>query len=302
MSIRQPDEHVHEHGRRYHGFREGAYIYPNDDSEQDRLDIFHKIFLVARNGELHRAPISTHTPGFGPLRILDLGTGTGIWAIEMADKYPTAEIIGTDLSPIQPKWIPPNIRFQVSDFESEWTFGRATFDLIHLRMGIGSISSYRALYRKVFEHLKPHYGWFEYVDFDITPYSDDGSLTTSHALYRWTQNIFDATAAAGKPLRYEHRTRELLREAGFVDIQEVVVKVPINPTNLQDPHHKELARWYNLGVAEGLEAMSLGPLCRVSKWPHSTVMSYLNEVRADINSRHIHAYNNMHVWIARRPA
>ena len=50
--------------------------------EQDRLDIYHKIFLVARGGkELHRAPIKQDIPP----RILDLGTGTGIWAIEMAE-------------------------------------------------------------------------------------------------------------------------------------------------------------------------------------------------------------------------
>lgn len=34
--------------------------------------------------------------------MLDLGTGTGIWAIDFADEYPSANVIGTDLSPIQP--------------------------------------------------------------------------------------------------------------------------------------------------------------------------------------------------------
>jgi methylase of polypeptide subunit release factors len=38
-------------------------------------------------------------------RVLDVGTGTGIWAIEMADAHPEAEIVGIDLSPIQPKWV-----------------------------------------------------------------------------------------------------------------------------------------------------------------------------------------------------
>lgn len=85
-------------------------------------------------------------------------------------KYPNAEIVGTDLSLIQPKWqapppeasaedvsnaerrrIPKNLRFQISDFESEWALGRDSFDLIHLRHAIGSISSYPALFRKAFE-------------------------------------------------------------------------------------------------------------------------------------------------------
>jgi len=42
-------------------------------------------------GELHKAPLNN------PQRILDVGTGTGIWAVDMADTYPMAEVIGTDI-------------------------------------------------------------------------------------------------------------------------------------------------------------------------------------------------------------
>lgn len=49
--------------------------------------------------KLFLAPI-----GDKPAKILDLGTGTGIWAIEMGDDYPSTDIIGTDLSPTQPSW------------------------------------------------------------------------------------------------------------------------------------------------------------------------------------------------------
>ena len=64
--------------------------------EQDRLDLQHHVIKLLLNGELHLAPLEN------PKRILDLGTGTGLWAIEMADKFPKAKVIGTDLSPVQP--------------------------------------------------------------------------------------------------------------------------------------------------------------------------------------------------------
>jgi len=57
------------------------YMYPCDEPEKDRMDIYHKLFLVARREHLHQAPIPQH---WAP-RILDIGCGTGIWAIDMAE-------------------------------------------------------------------------------------------------------------------------------------------------------------------------------------------------------------------------
>lgn len=47
--------------------------------------------------KLHLAPLDKKIQKF-----LDIGTGTGIWAIDFADEYPSATVIGTDISPIQP--------------------------------------------------------------------------------------------------------------------------------------------------------------------------------------------------------
>lgn len=87
-----------ENGRRYHAYKDGSYVMPNDESELDRLDLTHNMIRITMGEKLHIAPIEK------PKKILDIGAGTGIWAIEMADQYPDAEIIGTDLSATQPTW------------------------------------------------------------------------------------------------------------------------------------------------------------------------------------------------------
>lgn len=46
------------------------------------MDIFHKVFLVARQNKPFHVPIVRQAP-----KIMDLGTGTGIWAINMAEEY-----------------------------------------------------------------------------------------------------------------------------------------------------------------------------------------------------------------------
>lgn len=50
-----------------------------------------------------------------PKHILDIATGTGDWAIQVGDMFPNAEVVGTDLSPIQPEDVPPNVTFYVED-------------------------------------------------------------------------------------------------------------------------------------------------------------------------------------------
>jgi SAM-dependent methyltransferase len=122
----------YENGRRYHAFREGEYVLPNDEREQDRLDLHHHVFRLTLGGAITRSPV---TPT--PQRVLDLGTGTGIWAIDFADEHPTSTVIGNDLSPIQPTWVPPNCKFVIDDFERDWVYSpHEAFDYIHGR-GLG---------------------------------------------------------------------------------------------------------------------------------------------------------------------
>lgn len=46
--------------------------------------------LIA-NDEIYKAPVKN------PQKVLDIGTGTGIWAIDFANDHPEASVIGLDL-------------------------------------------------------------------------------------------------------------------------------------------------------------------------------------------------------------
>lgn len=59
----------------------------------------------------------------------------------VADKYPSAEVIGIDLSPIQPPWVPPNLRFVVDDLEDEWLYPQNHFDYVHIRHTLHSVKN-----------------------------------------------------------------------------------------------------------------------------------------------------------------
>ena len=48
---------------------------PNDEHSNDLQDLAHHMYLMTLEGKLHLAPLDN------PHNILDIGTGTGIWAM-----------------------------------------------------------------------------------------------------------------------------------------------------------------------------------------------------------------------------
>jgi SAM-dependent methyltransferase len=103
---------IKENGRTYHAYHEGKHMLPNDEDEKDRLDLQHHLFRLTFGGKLFTCPVEKTMH-----RVLDIGTGTGIWAIEFGDEHPESAVIGIDLSPIQPSFLPPNVTFLVDDVE-----------------------------------------------------------------------------------------------------------------------------------------------------------------------------------------
>ena len=87
--------------------------------------------------------------------MLDVGTGTGIWAIDFADQYPRTTILGTDLSPIQPDLVPRNCRFEVDDCRDRWLYPSDYFDFIHIRNLLGSIDDWPGLYKQALLWVVP---------------------------------------------------------------------------------------------------------------------------------------------------
>jgi trans-aconitate methyltransferase len=214
-------DYRYENGRRYHAYRDGRYLLPNDEAEQDRLDFFHHLFRLIIGGKLFRAPIAKD-----PQRVLDFGTGTGIWALDFADEFPSAHVIGTDLSPIQPTMVPPNCSFYVDDVESEWTFRRdEAFDFIHGRAIGGSIANYELLYQRIYDHLKPG-GWVEIQEYETSFYSeDDPELSKAPNCKKWEILANEAGERAGRTFSIAQEQKQKLIDAGFEDVYDDGYKV-----------------------------------------------------------------------------
>lgn len=253
----------------------------------------HHIFRLSLQGDLCVTKLTD------PRRILDVGTGTGIWAIDIGDHFPDAEVIGIDLSPTQPRFVPPNVRFEINDVTDDWTYPENSFDFIFARCMAGSIQDWPKFLQECYDHLTPG-GVLEIVEARANLWClDDGSvpedslfrklLTEWRALSAKVQfDIFPALPA-------------MVEQLPFEDIKSAEKLIPVGPWP-KDKHLKELGRWYKIHLLDmALEAYILAVFTRLGGWQEWEVKIFLAKVREEIRSSKMHIYTFSSYLTARKP-
>ncbi|KAG5927337.1 hypothetical protein E4U53_002882 [Claviceps sorghi] len=257
------------HNRRYHAYQSGSYCFPNDDREQDRLDMLHHAVTRLLDDRLFLAPIQPTG-----LRILDIGTGTGLWSIAMGDAYPAASITGNDLSPIQPSWVPNNVKFLVDDVELDWVQSEQ-YDYIHCRFMAASIKNWPRLMRQMYSALKPG-GWVEFQELsscfssatdDEAPLANDHP---SHPFLQLVQAMQEACSRTGRMLDPSGHLERWATETGFATVKQLTHKVPVGSW-AKDQQSRDVGAMMALNYVDGVEAMTAVLLRDVLGWPEDEV-------------------------------
>ncbi|KAJ5835665.1 hypothetical protein N7447_001691 [Penicillium robsamsonii] len=184
-------------------------------------------------GELYNAPVIS-----SPQNILDLGTGTGIWVMDIAEymkysilyfcmpgrltlnfgRFPNAHVIKNDISPIQPSWMAPNIESIVEHFESEWKHEQNHFDVIDARYLAGCVADWSKFMSRTHDHVKPR-GYLESHERAMSARRGDEFLKETSAPMEWLQ----AANSAGE------RLESWMIEAGFEYVSLSVYNPPFSP-------------------------------------------------------------------------
>ncbi|EGR48929.1 uncharacterized protein TRIREDRAFT_61284, partial [Trichoderma reesei QM6a] len=290
----------YENGRRYHAYREGQYVLPNDTQEQERLDLQHHIWRLLIGGRLYTAPLPPPDSDAAALRILDLGTGTGIWAIDMADEFPSASVFGVDLSPIQPEWVPNNCRFHVDDYEDEWTYQEdERFDYIHGRALSGTSADWPRFYRQVMNNLKPG-GWLEMQEYDAWIFSDDDSCDRAPWTMEWVDKLDAASRLYGKQINVARYQKQWIMDAGFEDVEERVYRIPIGPW-AKDPTLKELGKFELTHMQMSVDSHTPALFTRVLNYSKDQADVLMEGVKREFRSRDLRLITSYRFIIGRKP-
>lgn len=77
----------------------------------------------------------------------------------------------------------------------------------------------------------------------------------------WWRFVAQGLAVFGKDIDALLKTKELLKDAGFVNIEERVVKLPMGPWP-KDKNLRMVGLYCRSTIVDGLEAVSLGPFVR----------------------------------------
>ncbi|OGE55745.1 hypothetical protein PENARI_c004G10368 [Penicillium arizonense] len=274
---------------------------PSDEQSFESYEAGHLVDLILESDEenpLFKAPIR-----YKEAQILDIGTGQGNWAIDVADFLPQSTVRGVDLFPPPVTWVPPNCILEVDNILEQWTWN-VPLDLIHMRGMTGSFEPHEwdRVYKQCYDNLKPG-GWIEQLEASPYVLCDDDSLPADSILHTWGPNFTHCCIRAGRPIDTIDVMAGTMRKAGFVDFHEKEYKWPIGPWP-RDQKYKEAGTAHYQHWLSGMEGWCMWLLTKYgapNPWSKDEVTVYVAKLRAEIKNPRYHIYQRARrVW-ARKP-
>jgi hypothetical protein len=198
-------------------------------------------------------------------------------------------ILGTDLSPIQPEVVPRNCSFEIEDATKDWTFTKE-FDFIHTRAITMGIGNWDRLVEQAYTFLKPG-GWLELQEFHLPLGCEDDSMKGT-SLEKWGQEVHRATAKIGINSLASLQHAKRMTDRGFINMDEKQLKIPLGPW-AKGNQEKKIGTMAQKDLYDGVEGIST-KLFLLLGYSQEDVTEFLGKAKADLMNPEV-SFSNIHV-------
>jgi hypothetical protein len=122
--------------------------------------------------------------------------------------------------------------------------------------------------------------------------SDDGTLDEGSPIDMWGKNFFEAAEKFGTPVTTVTNIKRWMEEAGFIEVEEHILKLPVGPWP-KDKRLKKVGLFESVNMHDGIEGLSIMSFTRALKWSPEAVQVFLMEVRKQVKDRDVHSYYHL---------
>ncbi|KAI4858796.1 S-adenosyl-L-methionine-dependent methyltransferase [Hypoxylon rubiginosum] len=193
------------------------------NNEIKRLKIQHDFFREMAGGKDLPAAVWAHVKELEAPKIADVGTGTGIWATELAAQLPETTIIdGYDFDVKKfpdPKTLPKNVTLQFGDiFKPFPPEINGKYDVVHVRFLVFALKKddWLVAVKNLRKLVAP--GGFLFWE-ETGPYSW-ASSPWSEPYYEWVKLESEVGKQLGRDPLAPVQLPSQFKEAGFTDVEE----------------------------------------------------------------------------------
>ena len=186
--------------------------------------------------------------------------------------------------------MPKNVQLIKEDANDEY-WGPDHYHYIHTRCMLGSFEDFKSILRRCFKYLAPG-AYMESQELFPTIYCDDGTIDKENPFYKWSIYQDQGMMAIRRPIRVANKLKRWYEAVGFVDVQEEVFYMPINPWP-RDPRLKMLGRLWGKQLVDGMGAFSLRIFKEAFGWEQGRTESFLVDVKKAIQNTSYHGYHKV---------
>ncbi|KAK7962875.1 S-adenosyl-L-methionine-dependent methyltransferase [Apiospora aurea] len=270
-------------------------ILPESDIQQRQARARHRLYTTVLDGNLTCCKLPSRVN-----RVLDLGSGIGCWAVDIARQHPEASVTCVDHHPVHLQDAPSNVTFHVADLNRDWPVEPNSLDLIHIRAMSDDVVSWPFILSQALKTLRPG-GQLEVSEIRPRFWDFDGQFAVTDALPEGEQMSAELSAKMGVDLDPSVSLPMWLDDAGFEKAAQRSEILPVGNWSKDAKLHQRATVYKDLLELSGWEGKSR-QLFVSSGWDLPRYTALVNRMKESITQGGVRVYMTAVFTTCRRPA